>query len=67
MVKMNRVLVDVYLSRRRPRWGRGLEGATAGREKDLDEIVRGDVAVRDKQREKYLADQFEELLNKPIR
>ncbi len=64
---MNQVLVDVYLAVRKPKWGKGLVGKSATRKKDLEEIILGDVALRDKQREEYVNAEFEKKLDELIK
>lgn len=64
---MNQVLVDVYLAVRKPKWGKGLVGKSSTRKKDIEEIILGDVALRDKQREEYMDAEFEKHLNEVIK
>jgi hypothetical protein len=64
---MNRILVDVYLTHRKQQWGKGLEGMSFDSDRDLEDIVLGDVEQRDKLREKYLSDKFEKHLERVIK
>jgi len=61
---MNKILVDVAIKRKiRNRYGCVADNAG---KIDLEKIVMGDVVQRDKNREKYLSEQFEERLSKVI-
>ncbi len=65
---MNQILVDVYLNHILPK--RRLKLAKLYhlvKEKDIEEIILGDVALRDKQREEYTESEFKKNLNKIIK
>ena len=64
---MNRTLIDVYLTHRKPQWGKGLEGMSFDYDRDLEDIVLGNAEERDKEREKYLSNELDRELDKAIR
>lgn len=59
---MNKVILDIYLNTIRPRKG----NESIFFEKDIEEIVFGNVPERDKFRETYLENEFEKELNKAL-
>lgn len=64
---MNRTLINVYLNHRKPQWGKGLEGMSFDSDRDLEDIVLGNVEERDKERERYLSEELDRELDKAIR
>lgn len=64
---MNRTLINVYLTHRKPQWGKGLEGMSLDNDIDLEDIVLGNVEERDKKREKYLSDELDRELDEAIK